>query len=101
MAKPPQMEPDPAACKEPAATPDPNADIAAMPFETALKELEQIVDRLEKGSVDLEESIAIFARGERLKRHCNDLLKSAEERIEKITLGTDGRPTGTEPLDVK
>ncbi|MCL2452313.1 MAG: exodeoxyribonuclease VII small subunit [Alphaproteobacteria bacterium] len=71
-----------------------------MPFEAALKELEQIVDRLEKGSVDLEESIAIFARGERLKRHCNNLLKSAEERIEKITLGPDGRPTGTEPLDV-
>lgn len=101
MAKPPQMEPDPAACKESAAAPDPDADIAAMPFEAALKELEQIVDRLEKGSVDLEESIAIFARGERLKRHCNDLLKNAEERIEKITLGTDGRPTGTEPLDVK
>ncbi|MCL2385169.1 MAG: exodeoxyribonuclease VII small subunit [Alphaproteobacteria bacterium] len=71
-----------------------------MPFEAALKELEQIVDRLEKGSVDLEESIAIFARGERLKRHCNNLLKSAEQRIEKITLGPDGRPTGTEPLDV-
>ena len=100
MAKPPQNEPDPAACKEPAAAPDPDADIAAMPFEAALKELEQIVDRLEKGSVDLEESIAIFARGERLKRHCNNLLKSAEERIEKITLGPDGRPTGTEPLDV-
>jgi len=101
MAKPPQKEPDPTARKEPAAEADPDADIAAMPFEAALKELEQIVDRLEKGSVDLEESIAIFARGERLKRHCNDLLKSAEERIEKITLGTDGRPTGTEPLDVK
>ncbi|MGA7656785.1 MAG: exodeoxyribonuclease VII small subunit [Methylocella sp.] len=75
-------------------------DIAAMSFEAALKELELIVDRLEKGTVELEESIAIYARGEALKRHCSDLLKNAEQRIEKITLGADGRPGGTEPLDV-
>jgi exodeoxyribonuclease VII small subunit len=71
-----------------------------MSFEAALKELELIVDRLEKGTVELEESIAIYARGEALKRHCSDLLKNAERRIEKITLGADGRPGGTEPLDV-
>ncbi len=72
-----------------------------MSFEAALKELELIVDRLEKGTVELEESIAIYARGEALKRHCSDLLKNAEqEKIEKITLGADGRPGGTEPLDV-
>jgi exodeoxyribonuclease VII small subunit len=78
-----------------------DADISAMSFEAALKELEQIVDKLEKGTVELEESIAIYARGEALKRHCNDLLKNAEQRIEKITLGADGRPGGTEPLDVE
>ena len=78
-----------------------DADIATMPFEDALKELEQIVDKLEKGSAGLEESIAIYARGEALKKHCDGLLKSAEERIEKISLGADGRPTGTEPLDVE
>ena len=77
-----------------------DADIAGLSFEAALKELEQIVDRLEKGTVELEESIAIYARGEALKRHCNDLLKSAEQKIEKITLGADGRPGGTEPLDL-
>ncbi|HTV34352.1 MAG TPA: exodeoxyribonuclease VII small subunit [Methylocella sp.] len=86
---------------DPSARAEPDADIAAMPFEVALRELEQIVEKLEKGTVDLEEAIAIFGRGERLKRHCNELLKSAEERIEKITLGADGRPSGTEPLDVK
>ena len=78
-----------------------NADIAKLSFEDALKELEQIVDKLEKGSAGLEESIAIYARGEALKSHCNDLLKNAEQRIEKITLGADGRPAGTEPLDVE
>jgi exodeoxyribonuclease VII small subunit len=84
-----------------ATLPATNADITAMSFEDALKELEQIVDKLEKGSVGLEESIAIYARGEALKTHCNDLLRNAEQRIEKISLGADGRPSGTEPLDVE
>jgi exodeoxyribonuclease VII small subunit len=76
-------------------------DIAKMPFERALAELETVVDKLEKGSVPLEESIAIYARGEALKRRCDELLKSAEQRIEKITLGANGKPTGSEPLDVE
>jgi len=76
------------------------ADVAALPFEKALAELEQIVDRLEKGTVALEESIALYERGEALKAHCEALLKTAEQRIEKITLGADGKPSGTEPLDV-
>jgi exodeoxyribonuclease VII small subunit len=87
--------------KKEATLPATDADIAAMSFEAALKELEQIVDKLEKGTVELEESIAIYARGEALKRHCNDLLKVAEERISKITLGADGHPAGTEQLDVE
>jgi exodeoxyribonuclease VII small subunit len=78
-----------------------NEDIAALPFERALAQLEGIVDQLEKGSVALEESIAIYARGEALKKHCDALLRSAEQRIEKITLGADGKPNGTEPLDVE
>jgi len=77
------------------------SDIAKLSFEDALKELEQIVDNLEKGAVGLEESIAIYARGEALKSHCNDLLRNAEQRIEKITLAADGRSSGTEPLDVE
>jgi exodeoxyribonuclease VII small subunit len=76
-------------------------DIASLPFEKALAELEAIVDQLEKGAVPLEQSIAIYERGENLKKHCEALLKSAEERIEKITFGPDGKPKGSEPLDVK
>lgn len=75
--------------------------IAQLSFEAALAELESIVERLEQGKVDLEESIAIYERGEKLKAHCEQLLKSAEARIEKITLKSDGTPTGTEPLDVE
>jgi exodeoxyribonuclease VII small subunit len=77
-----------------------HADIAKMPFEAALAELEAIVDRLEAGKVDLADSIAIYERGEKLKSHCEKLLRDAEARIEKITLKADGTAGGTEPLDV-
>ena len=76
-------------------------DIEKMPFEQAMKELESIVTRLEAGDVGLEESIAAYERGEHLKKRCENLLKAAETRIEKIKLGADGKPTGTTPLDVE
>lgn len=76
------------------------ADVAALPFEKALAQLEEIVTQLEKGSVPLEESIAIYERGEALKTRCEGLLRDAEMRIEKITLGADGAPTGLVPLDL-
>ncbi|WP_440589653.1 exodeoxyribonuclease VII small subunit [Pelagibacterium mangrovi] len=74
-------------------------DIADLSFEAALDELEKIVAQLEGGKAPLQESIAIYERGEALKRHCEALLKQAEARIEKITLARDGTPTGVEPLD--
>ncbi len=76
-------------------------DIAGMSFETALKELEEIVERLEAGRVDLEESIALYERGERLKAHCEALLRKAEARIEKITINPDGTPGGLEPFETE
>lgn len=76
-------------------------DISDKTFEAALKELEEIVDKLEGGQADLEESIRIYERGTRLKAHCDALLRAAETRIEKITLRPDGTPSGTEPLDVE
>ena len=77
-----------------------NADIEVLPFERAIEELESIVKRLEDGKVPLEESVAIYERGEALKRHCEELLRKAEARVDKITLDAAGKPTGTEPLDV-
>lgn len=76
------------------------AVIATLSFEQALAELEGIVKRLEEGKVDLDESIAIYERGEALKAHCETLLRQAEARIEKIALAPDGQPKGVEPLDV-
>ena len=78
-----------------------SSDIGEMPFERAIEELESIVRRLEEGKVPLEESVAIYERGEVLKRRCEDLLKQAEARVQKITLDSSGNPTGTEPLDVE
>lgn len=77
----------------------PPVPVADLSFEKALEELESIVQRLEQGKVDLEESIAIYERGEALKTHCEKRLKEAEGRVEKIRLGADGKPSGTEPLD--
>jgi exodeoxyribonuclease VII small subunit len=75
-----------------------HTDIKDMTFERALKELETIVGRLERGDVELEESITIYERGEALKEHCDRLLKQAEAKVEKLTLGPSGVPTGTEPF---
>ena len=75
------------------------ADIRELTFERALKELETIVSRLERGDVELEESIAIHERGEALRDHCDRLLKQAEAKVEKLMIDAEGRPTGTEPLD--
>lgn len=78
-----------------------HADIKDMNFEQALKELENIVNRLERGDAHLEESIAIYERGEVLKEHCDRLLKQAEAKVEKLTFAANGTPKGTEPLDPK
>lgn len=68
-------------------------------FEAALKRLEEIVRTLEKGEAPLDESIALYAEGDRLKRQCEKRLAAAQAKIDKITLGPDGRPSGTHPFD--
>lgn len=72
---------------------------ADLSFEDALKQLETIVRQLESGDVPLDESISLYARGDALKRQCEERLKAAQARIEKISLGADGAPKGTEPFN--
>jgi exodeoxyribonuclease VII small subunit len=76
----------------------PAADVGTMSFEQALAELENIVGRLEQGEVDLEDSIALYERGQALKNHCEARLKAAEGRLEKLVLGTSG-PVGSELVE--
>jgi exodeoxyribonuclease VII small subunit len=78
-----------------------DTEVGQLSFERAIEELESIVRRLEDGKVPLEESVAIYERGEALKRRCEDLLRQAEARVQKITLDAAGNPIGTEPLDVE
>ena len=72
------------------------AIVGTLNFEAALKELESIVSRLEQGQVDLEDSIALYERGQALKNHCEEKLKLAESRLETIVRSSTG-VTGAEP----
>jgi exodeoxyribonuclease VII small subunit len=69
-------------------------------FEDALKRLEEIVRTLEKGEAPLDQSIELYQEGDKLKRHCETRLKSAQARIEQIAFGSDGKPAGAKPFDV-
>jgi len=80
---------------------NPPGDVKKLSFERAIEELESIVKRLEEGKVPLEESVTIYERGEAMKRRCEELLRQAEARVDKITTDANGQPTGTEPLDVQ
>jgi exodeoxyribonuclease VII small subunit len=71
-------------------------DIAAMNFEDALAELEQIVRRLEGGQVKLDEAITSYERGAQLKRHCERKLNEAQQRVDRIVIGPEGA-IGVEP----
>lgn len=73
--------------------------IHGLSFEAALAELETIVRTLEQGSAPLDQSIELYQRGDALKHHCEARLKSAQARIEQISLGPDGQPSGTRPFD--
>ncbi len=73
-------------------------NIEKLSFEDALLELENIVAKLERGDAPLEESIDIYERGARLKKHCESKLKSAQLKVDKIVLAPNG-DIGTEPLD--
>ena len=67
-----------------------SAEVAAMSFEDALAELEQIVRRLEAGQVKLDDAIQFYERGAQLKQHCEQKLTEAQQRVDRIVIGPDG-----------
>lgn len=75
------------------------ADIDSMSFEEAMKALEDLVVRLERGDVPLEESIALYETGAKLKKRCETKLQEAEAKVAAITLDPEGQPTGTAPVE--
>tara|TARA_B100000405_G_C16590635_1_gene376667 strand:- start:327 stop:575 length:249 start_codon:yes stop_codon:yes gene_type:complete len=66
-------------------------DINKLSFENALAELEEIVDSLESGSVDLEKSIEYYTRGSMLKLHCQKKLDEAVLKLEEMKVSSDGK----------
>ena len=66
-------------------------DITKLSFEEALEQLEDIVSKLEDGSINLEKSIAEYTRGVHLKNHCETKLKEATLKVEQITIDKDGK----------
>lgn len=74
-------------------------DLSQLSFEDALKRLETIVHRLESGDETLDSAIQLYAEGAKLREACDERLKSAQERIDRIVLSADGTPTGLRPFD--
>ncbi|NIZ10413.1 exodeoxyribonuclease VII small subunit [Pseudooceanicola sp. HF7] len=70
-----------------------------MSFEAAMKELESVVSKLERGDVELEASIKLYERGAELKKHCEKKLAEAQEKVAAITLDSDGNPAGLTPVE--
>lgn len=68
-------------------------------FEEALKALEEIVRTLESGEAPLDESIALYEQGHKLRALCQARLDAAQARIEQIVMGANGAPAGTRPFD--
>lgn len=59
-------------------------------FEDALKMLEDIVEKLESGSLELEESIQLFEQGVKLSLHCQQQLKQAEGKVQRLVKNLNG-----------
>ncbi|GGC19808.1 exodeoxyribonuclease 7 small subunit [Novosphingobium marinum] len=76
-----------------------DGEIGKMSFEDALRALETVVRDLESGDVPLDDSISLYERGEKLRKHCQARLDAAQARIEKIVAGPDGQPAGTQSFD--
>lgn len=74
------------------------APLEKLSFEDALKELTDIVGKMESGNVPLEDSVKLYERGDSLRKHCEQKLADAQAKIEKINVNKDGS-LSTAPLD--
>ena len=71
-------------------------EVVNLSFEEALKRLEEVVERLEKGDLPLEEALGLFQEGTALVRHCEGLLNAAEAKVEMLV--REGEGFRTEPF---
>jgi exodeoxyribonuclease VII small subunit len=77
-----------------------SGDLSGLSFEDALDELERIVRQLEEGGGKLDDAIGAYERGALLKKHCEEKLREARAKVDRISLGPDGavqsEPVGSE-----
>lgn len=71
----------------------------SMTFEQSIKRLDEIVSKMERGDVPLEEALSLFEEGTALVKSCTKLLDEAELKIVQLTKGQDGTPEETEFTD--
>ncbi len=74
-----------------------NNDLEKLTFEDAMKELEKLVDSLDKGDVSLDEAISAYDRGSQLKDYCQKKLHEAKMKVETIQV-SDNVDTNPEKL---
>ena len=77
-----------------------NNDLEKLTFEKAMKELEELVDSLDKGDVSLDEAIAAYDRGSQLKDYCEKKLQEAKMKVDTIQASdkTDAIPEKLSPF---
>lgn len=68
-----------------------NHDTGDKKFETALEELEQVVEQLESGELNLEDSLSAFEKGVGLVKFCNQKLNEVEKKIELLVKDKEGK----------
>ena len=77
-----------------------NNDLEKLTFEKAMKELEELVDSLDKGDISLDEAIAAYDRGSQLKDYCEKKLQEAKMKVDTIQASdnTDNIPEKLSPF---
>ena len=85
----------PVAAENPAPGGSATPDVAALSYEQARDELVRVVTELEQGSATLEESLALWERGEALAKRCEEWLLGAKERLDKARAASGAGPAST------
>ena len=71
-------------------------EIEKLSFEEAMEELEAVVRQLESGKIKLDEAVAVYERGAKLKSLCEQKLSEAKSKIDKLLIAKDGQIIGKE-----
>jgi len=75
----------------------PKDSIEKLNFEQAIKELTNIVGKIEQGQIPLQDSLDQYEKGMALIKHCREILQKAEKRIEKISEADDKKKKKSDP----